>query len=103
MQAQIHHLREKLQLNDENNGSVLSSVNAYHQLESSSPIVDLEFLLQYEDVRRYVSSRLETNGVLGPLWFNCRLDKRTFRIVSAYPGSIIERKSMANKEDNRNE
>jgi uncharacterized protein YbaR (Trm112 family) len=103
LQTQLDHLKEKLQVMYENNGSVLSASNTYHQLQSSSPIVDLEFTLQYEEVRRYVSSRLKISGVLGALWFNCRLDKRTFRIISAYPGSILEQKAMANKEDNRNE
>ena len=102
MQAQINHLNEKLQEKDENDVHVLSSSNAHHQLDSSQ-IVDLEFALQYEEVRRYISSKLKISGILGWLWFNCSLDKRTFRIVSAYPGSIIERKSMANKENNRNE
>jgi len=102
IQTQLDHLKQKLQLKDENNSRVSSTSNNYAQLESNQ-IVDLEFPLQYEEVRRYVSSRLKISGVLGLLWFNFKLDKRTFRIVSAYPGSIIERKSMANKEDNRNE
>jgi hypothetical protein len=102
MQAQINHLNKKLQEKDENDVDVSSSSNAHHQLESSQ-IVDLEFALQYEEVLRYVRSRLKISGILGSLWFNCSLHKRTFRIVSAYPGSIIERKSMANKENNRNE
>lgn len=103
IQTQFDHLKEQLRVKDEKDVNVLPASNAYHQLESSSPIIDLEFTLLYEEVLRYVSSRLKVSGVLGLLWFNCKLDKRTFRIVSAYPGSIIERKSMANKENNRNE
>jgi hypothetical protein len=106
IQTQFAHLKEQLRLKDEkdvNDINVLPACNTYRQLESSSPIIDLEFTLQYEEVRRYVSSRLKITGVLGLLWFNFKLDKRTFRIVSAYPGSIVERKSLANKEDNRNE
>ena len=102
MQAQLAHLKEQLQVKDESNGSMLSVSDDYHQVESSS-IIDLEFTLQYEVVRRYVSSRLKISGVLGLLWFNCKLDKRTCRIIAAYPGSIVERKSIANKEHNRNE
>jgi hypothetical protein len=103
LQTQLDHFKKQLQVkddNDVNDINMISASNAYHQLEGS-PIVDLEFTLRYEEVQRYVSSKLKITGVLGPLWFNCRLDKRTFRIVSAYPGSIVERESMANKEDNR--
>ena len=82
------------QVKDEDNGSVSSSFNTYNQSESST-IIDLEFPLRYEEVRRYVSSRLKISGVLGTLWFNCKLDKRTFRIISAYPGSIVERNALA--------
>ena len=94
MQTQIDHLKEHLQVKDEDNGSVSSSFNTYNQSESST-IIDLEFPLRYEEVRRYVSSRLKISGVLGTLWFNCKLDKRTFRIISAYPGSIVERNALA--------
>jgi hypothetical protein len=101
LQSQLSHLKEQLQVKDEHNSSILSASNTDHQIQSSSQIVDIEFSLQYEQVRRYVSSRLKISGVLGLLWFNCKLDKRTFRIVSAYAGSIVDRKSMANNEDNR--
>ena len=94
MQAQIDHLKkqQQQQVKEENNGSISSSSSSdtYRHLEGSN-IVDLEFSLKYEDVHKYVSSRLKVSGALGPLWFNCRLDKRTCRIIAAYPGSIVER------------
>jgi hypothetical protein len=102
-QTQVNSLKEQLQMNDKNNGSLLSSSNAYPQLGSNPVVADLEFSLKYEDVRRYVSSRLEISGVLGPLWFNCRIDKRTSRVIAAYPGNIVERKVIPNKEINGNE
>ena len=92
MQIQLDRLKEQLQLKDENNSSMSSSSSSkdYHQLESNA-IVDIEFSLKYEDVHKYVSSILKVSGALGPLWFNCRLDKRTCRVIAAYPGSIAER------------
>jgi DNA repair exonuclease SbcCD ATPase subunit len=94
MQAQIDHLKQQQQqVKEENNDSMptsSSSSDTYSQLESSH-IIDLEFSLKYEDVHKYVSSRLKVCGALGPLWFNCRLDKRTCRIIAAYPGRIVER------------
>jgi hypothetical protein len=103
MQAQIDHLKQQQQVKEENNGSISSSSDTYSQSESSH-IVDLEFSLKYEDVHKYVSSRLKVCGALGPLWFNCRLDKRTCRIIAAYPGSIVERMKSddTEKEYNRN-
>jgi hypothetical protein len=90
MRTQVVHLKEQLQLKDENNSSISSSSNTYSQLESNA-IVDIEFSLKYEDVHKYVSSILKVSGALGPLWFNCRLDKMTCRIIAAYPGRIVER------------
>jgi hypothetical protein len=92
MRIQIDRLKEQLKVKDENNSSISSSSSsdAYSQLESSA-ILDLEFCLKYEDVHKYVSSMLKVSGALGPLWFNCRLEKRTCNIIAAYPGSIVER------------
>jgi hypothetical protein len=100
MRTQVDHLKEQLQLNDENNSSISSSSSssdAYSQLESSA-IIDLEFSLRYEDVHKYVSSILKLCGALGPLWFNCRLDKRTYKIIAAYPGSIVERTKSEDRQ-----
>ena len=107
MQAQIDHLKQQQQqVKEENNGSISSSCSShtYSQPESSR-IIDLEFSLKYEDVHKYVSSRLKVCGALGPLWFNCRLDKRTCSIIAAYPGSIAERTKSAgtDKGYNRND
>jgi G:T/U-mismatch repair DNA glycosylase len=99
MQIQLDRLREQLQVKDEINSiiSPSSSSGAYSQLESSA-IVDLEFSLKYEDVHKYVSSILKLCGALGPLWFNCRLDKRTYKIIAAYPGSIVERTKSEDRQ-----
>jgi hypothetical protein len=98
MRTQVDHLKEQLQLKDENNSSISSSSStAYCQLESSATL-DLEFSLRYEDVHKYVSSILKVRGALGPLWFNCRLDKRTYKIIAAYPGSIVERTKSEDRQ-----
>jgi hypothetical protein len=105
IQIQLDRLKEQLQVKDENNSSISSlSSDAYSQLESSATL-DLEFSLKYEDVHKYVSSILKVSGALGPLWFNCRLDKRTCRIIAAYPGSIAERTKSDETEKgyNRND
>ena len=105
LQTQVNRLKEQLQVKDENNSSMSSSSSRdYHELESNA-IVDIEFSLKYEDVRKYVSSILKVSGALGPLWFNCRLDKRTCRIIDAYPGRIVERTKSddTNKGYNRND
>jgi hypothetical protein len=91
IQAQIDHLKQQQQLKEEYNGSISSSSSDTYSQSESSHITDLEFSLKYEDVHKYVSSRLKVCGALGPLWFNCKLDKRTCRIIAAYPGSIVER------------
>ena len=107
MQAQINHLKQQQQqVKEENNGSISSSCSSYtYSQPESSRIIDLEFTLKYEDVRKYVSSILKVSGALGPLWFNCRLDKRTCRIIAAYPGSIAERTKSDETEKgyNRND
>jgi hypothetical protein len=97
MQAQLGHLKQQLQVKDENNGSMLSASNSYHQLETSD-VVDLEFSLRYKDVHKYVSSKLKGSGALHTLWFNCRLDKRTCRIIAAYPGNIVERTKSEDRQ-----
>jgi hypothetical protein len=105
LQTQVNLLKEQLQVKDENNSSMSSSSSKdYHQLESNA-IVDIEFSLKYEDVHKYVSSILKVSGALGPLWFNCRIDKRTCRVIAAYPGSIAERTKSdnTNKGYNRND
>jgi predicted RNase H-like nuclease (RuvC/YqgF family) len=107
MQAQINHLKQQQQqVKEENNGSISSSCSSYtYSQPESSRIIDLEFTLKYEDVRKYVSSILKVSGALGPLWFNCRLDKRTCRIIAAYPGKIVERTKSddTNKGYDRND
>jgi hypothetical protein len=106
MQIQLDHLKQQQQqVKEENNGNISSSSsNTYSQPESSH-IVDLEFSLKYEDVHKYVRSILKVSGALGPLWFNCRLDKRTCRIIGAYPGTIVERTKSddTDKRYNRND
>ena len=108
MQIQLDRLKEQLKVKDENNSSISSSSSSssdtYSQLESNA-ILDLEFSLRYEDVHKYVSSILKVSGALGPLWFNCRLDKRTYKIIAAYPGRIIERTKSDDTEKgyNRND
>jgi hypothetical protein len=103
MQIQLDRLKEQLKVKDENNSSIASSSSsdAYSQLESSA-ILDLEFSLRYEDVHKYVSSILKVSGALGPLWFNCRLDKRSCKIIAAYPGRIIERMKSDDTEKGYN-
>jgi hypothetical protein len=97
MRTQVDHPKKQVQLKDENNSSISSSSDAYSQLESSA-ILDLEFSMRYEDVHKYVSSILKVRGALGPLWFNCRLDKRTYKIIAAYPGSIVERTKSEDRQ-----
>jgi hypothetical protein len=103
MQTQLNRLKEQLQLKEENNDSISSSSSSdtYRHLEGSN-IVDLEFSLKYEDVHKYVSSILKVSGALGPLWFNCRLDKSTCRIIAAYPGRIVERTKSDDTEKGYN-
>jgi hypothetical protein len=98
MQAQIDHLKKHQQGKNENNGSMLSSSNAYDLLESS-PIVDFEFSLQCEEVLGCAISIPKVSGPLGRLWFNGKIDKITGNVIAAYPGRISERNKIDNEEN----
>ena len=91
---------KELRDRDEEIGSNSSSSDCNRV--GSNIYVDFEFSLKYTDVHRYVSSVLRVSGALGLLWFNGRLDKKTSKIIAAYPGRIAERKEFAYNGDKRN-
>ena len=49
---------------------------------------DIEFSLPFNDVQSYASSTFKLNGGINNLWFNCVIDKKTGKVLSAGVGRL---------------
>jgi hypothetical protein len=49
---------------------------------------DIEFALPFNDVQSYASSTFKLNGGINNLWFNCIIDKKTGKVLSAGVGKL---------------
>jgi hypothetical protein len=49
---------------------------------------DIEFSLPFNDVQSYASSTFKLNGGINNLWFNCVIDKKTGKVLSAGVGKL---------------
>jgi hypothetical protein len=55
-------------------------------------IIDFEFCLDWEPVRRYMNTLFGAGRSY--VWFSGELDRKTGKIISAYPGRIVERQGI---------
>jgi hypothetical protein len=55
---------------------------------------DIEFSLPYNDVQSYASSTFKLNGGINKLWFNCVIDKKTGKVLSAGVGKLNARQEL---------
>ena len=49
---------------------------------------DIEFSLPFNDVQSYASSTFKLNGGISNLWFNCVINKKTGKVLSAGVGRL---------------
>ena len=58
------------------------------QLHINNDSYDIEFSLPFNDVQSYASSTFKKNGGVNNLWFNCAIDKKTGKVLSAGVGRL---------------
>ena len=71
------------------NGRKMHEYTSTSRVHNKDDIVDFEFSLPVEDVRRYLASFYEQNKGIGHACFHGSLDVRTGKVTYAATGSAI--------------
>jgi hypothetical protein len=66
----------------------LSEDSVRYEQHINNDSYDIEFSLPFNDVQSYASSTFKLNGGINNLWFNCVIDKKTGKVLSAGVGRL---------------
>jgi hypothetical protein len=69
-------------------GQLPEDLVRYNLQHINNDAYDIEFSLPFNDVQSYASSTFKLNGGINNLWFNCLIDKKTGKVLSAGVGRI---------------
>ena len=76
-----------------------SWISLQDRTEGTSRVIDVEFSLPFDDVRRYTLKVCNPYVPSRPIWFNVKVDLKTGQVIAAYIGRILDRPHTGQNND----